>query len=426
MSLLGKLFGSGPVAAGGGGALASDEHWLALRGGAATRAGIAVTTDSAQALPAVAAAIGIIADQVGQLPLHVYEETRSGGKVRVTEHPTAAVLKLEPNERTTSIVFRRTVQAHVLAWGNGYAEIERNGRDQAVALWQLLPDRTEPELRGGALRYRTRVDGTQLPLAAANVLHLKNASFDGILGRSPIALHREALGLARATEQFGASWFGNGSRSGGVLKLPKLLSKEAEARVKEHWSRENDGLENAHRVRILYEGAEFAQTAIPPEDAQFLQTREFQIAEIARIFRVPLHMLQAQQKSTSWGSGIEQMQLGFLQYTLQPWLLAWEQELTRKLFVGSERGRFYVRFSVDALLRGDSASRGALYGSGIQNGWLMRNEVRELEEREPIEGLDELPLPNTPAPPAGPAPRDDADDELDGAPVDDQQPEEPR
>lgn len=365
-----------------------SDSWLTRAIGGRTRSGLAVSESSALTIPAVFAAIGITSDPIAMLPVVVLERTKDGGRRVAEDHPAHRMLSVAPNPHASSPVLRNAMQGHASAWGNAYAEIVRNGRGQAVELRLALPDRTRPEIVDDRLEYVTSSAGREVRLPAQDTVHIAGMGFDGIRGYSPIALCREALGLAKVTEEFGAAWFGAGSKSGGIIKMPKVISKEAEDRMKKAWSEDNAGIDNAHKARILYEGAEYSPLSIPPEDAQFLQTREFQIAEIARIFRVPLHMLQSHAKSTSWGSGIEQMNIGFVLYTLMPWTTRWEMELNRKLFIGEEAGRYYVKFNLNALLRGDAASRSKYYQTMVTMGAMTRNEVRALEDMDPLDGLD--------------------------------------
>jgi HK97 family phage portal protein len=280
---------------------------------------------------------------------------------------------------------------HQVLWGNGYQEIEVNGKGEAMGLYPLLPDRTAPRRTDDRqdVVYQTSIDGTSIDLTKERVLHVPAMSFDGYIGTSPIAVARQALGLAIAAEEFGAKFFANDAKSGGFLMHPAKLSDQAHKNLKEDHQRQG-GLDNAHRVKVLEEGMKFVQTTIPPEDAQFLGTREFQIAEIARIFRVPLVLLQSMEKATSWGTGIEQMMLAFLTWTLNPWIIRTEQEMNRKLFTQRERDAgLFVKLNVNALMRGDMAGRSAFYKSGIDGGWMTRNEAREKEDMNPLPGLDE-------------------------------------
>lgn len=393
-------------------ATTKDPGWLLRSVGIGTRSGVSVTESTALSITAVYACVRIIAGPIGQLPC---ELLRRDGKKRVPaeEHPAYRALKRRPNPWMTAYKQRRLHVAHELLWGNGYAAVVRNGRGQAIELWPLLPERTRPEVRDGELVYRTTDDdGRERVLPADEVVHLSSLSHDGILGLSRIALHREALGLARVTEEFGAAWFGQGSRSGGLLQLPGEVSAEARKAMEKQWAEVEEGLDGAHKVRLLPAGATYTPLSIPPEDAQFLQTREFQIAEIARMYGVPLHMLESHQKSTSWGSGIEQMSLGFVRYTLADHIEGYEQELENKLLTEEEQEEYTIKFNLNGLLRGDAKARAEYYGLGIRDGWLTVDKVRELEDLDPEDDADLRDRPRrVPSEPARGEPEEDEDDE---------------
>ena len=376
-------------------------------GGGATRSGAKMNHALAMQIPAVFAAIGIVSDAVGQLPLVLYRTTPEG-RVPAVEHPVFRLLKRTPNPEMGAMTFKAMLQSHICGWGNGYAEIQRTGMGTAVGLWPLLPDRTAPERVAGALRYKSTVGAlggsaatrtTNIDLAADDVLHVPALGFNGLVGYSPITQMREALGMASAMEKFGGEFFKNDARSGGFILHPAQLSSKAKRNIVESVTdqrKRGDPLEEAranrdtgagsdesehHRVKVLEEGMKFVPTTISPEDSQFLSSREFQIGEIARAFRVPLVMLQAHTKDTSWGSGIEQIMIGFVVWTIQPWLVRWEEELNRKLLTEAElEAGYFFKFNVNALLRGDMKTRALFYMRGIQDGWLTRNQAREFEE----------------------------------------------
>jgi len=279
---------------------------------------------------------------------------------------------------------RNTAQSHALLWGNAYAEIGRTNGGEPVDLFPLLPDRTvvERDRERQTHQYRTNVDGRHVTLPADRVLHIPALGFDGLVGYSPIWMARQAVGLGLAMEEFGAKFFSNDMKSGGYLKHPGRLSEEAQRNIKESMERQG-GLDNAHRLKILEEGMDFQQVTIPPEDAQFISSREFQTEEIARLYRIPLFMLQSHAKDTSWGTGIAQQSLGFVRYTLEPWLQRWEQELNRKMLTRREREQgFYLKHNVNALLRADTETRANVYERALdpETGWMLRNEVRGLED----------------------------------------------
>jgi HK97 family phage portal protein len=369
--------------------LGAPDAWLsdALTTGTATKTGKAVNEFNALGNTALAACVGILSETIATLPLHIFRRTGRNREL-ADDLPLAQVLR-QPNPEMDAVQFRETLQSHVLTWGNGYAEIEFNRAGRPIALWILPPDRTKAyrDKRLG-LYYVTEIDRKSYVLPPENVFHLVGLGYDGITGRSPIRLHREAIGLSRATEDFGASWFGNGSRPAGILSHPGTLGADAKQNLRKSWDAAHSGLSNAHRVAILEEGMRWDQIGIPPEDAQFLETRKFQIEEMARIYRVPLHLIQHAHGATSWGSGLEELGQGLVTYTLQPWLVRWEQRIASRLMTEAERGQYYAKHSVEGLLRGDSEKRANFYSRMIQTGVYTLNEVRELEDRNPIDGGD--------------------------------------
>jgi HK97 family phage portal protein len=276
----------------------------------------------------------------------------------------------------TSFVFRETLMSHLLLWGNAYAQIIRDGRGQVIALYPLLPDKmTVDRAAGGEIIYQYRTDRGLYSLRREEVLHIPGLGFDGLIGYSPIATAKNAIGMAIATEEYGASFFANGANPGGVLEHPGVVKDPK--RVRESWNAVYQGSSNAHRVAVLEEGMKFQAIGIPPEQAQFLETRKFQINEIARIFRVAPHLLADLEKSSF--SNIEQQSLEFVKYTLDPWVIRWEMAIQKALFSTAEKKQYFVRFNLDGLLRGDYASRMQGYATGRQNGWLSSNDIRELE-----------------------------------------------
>jgi HK97 family phage portal protein len=289
----------------------------------------------------------------------------------------------------TSMELRETLVGHLALRGNAFAEIQRDQGGRAMALWPLRPDKVEVKRVNGQLRYIVDVPGEPVPqgLFANQVMHLRGLGYDGLIGYSPVAMARQAIGLALATEEFGARFFGNGAKPGGVLEHPGKLSKEAHDRLRKSWENRHQGLENAHRLAILEEGMKLHEVGIAPEEAQFLETRQFQTREIARMFRVPPHMLADLEGGASYAS-IEQMSLEFVIYTLTPWLVRLEQAIYRDLLTEAERRSYFARHLVAGLLRGDIKSRYEAYAQGRQNGWLSANDIRELEDMNPVEGGD--------------------------------------
>ena len=273
-------------------------------------------------------------------------------------------------------MFRETLMGHLLLWGNAYAQIIRDGRGRVVGLYPLLPNKMIVNRNDqGQLYYQYEKDGCLYILNRHEVLHIPGLGFDGLIGYSPIAMAKNAIGMAIATEEYGAKFFANGANPGGVLEHPGVVKDPA--RIRESWNAVYQGSGNAHRVAVLEEGMKFQSIGIPPEQAQFLETRKFQINEIARIFRIPPHMIGDLEKSSF--SNIEQQSLEFVMYTLDPWVVRWEQAIQRALFSESEKRQFFVKFNVDGLLRGDYESRMNGYAVGRQNGWLSSNDIREME-----------------------------------------------
>ena len=355
-----------------------------------TTSGKTVNERTALQTTAVYACVRILAETIAGLPLHVYQYRMDGSKERFPQHPLYNLLHNEPNPEMTSFVFRETLMSHLLLWGNAYAQIVRNGRGQPVALYPLLPNKMDvSRAPNGELRYTYYLDvdesglhpkGGYVTLRKDEVLHIPGLGFDGLIGYSPIAMAKNAIGMALATEEYGASFFANGANPGGVLEHPGVI-KDVQ-RVKDSWNAAYQGSGNAHRVAVLEEGMKFQAIGIPPEQAQFLETRKFQINEIARIFRVPPHMVGDLEKSSY--SNIEQQSLEFVKFTLDPWVVRWEQSLCQALLLPSEKSDVFIRFNLDGLLRGDYASRMTGYATGRQNGWLSANDIREMEDMNRI------------------------------------------
>ena len=330
---------------------------------------------------AVYACVRILAEAIAGLPLHVYRYTADGGKVRAIDHPLYYLLHTEPNPEMTSFVFRETLMTHLLLWGNAYAQVIRDGAGRVQALYPLLPNKmTVDRTPNGQLFYEYRTDTGSVVLRPEEVLHIPGLGFDGLIGYSPIAMARNAIGMALACEEYGASFFANGANPGGVLEHPGVVKDPQ--RIRDSWNAVYQGSANAHRIAVLEEGMKFHPIGIPPEQAQFLETRKFQINEIARIFRVPPHMVGDLEKSSF--SNIEQQSLEFVKYTLDPWVVRWEQAIQKRLFLPSEKRAYFAKFNVDGLLRGDYQSRMAGYAIARQNGWMSANDIRELEDMNRI------------------------------------------
>jgi len=349
-----------------------------------TASGKTVNERTAMQTTAVYACVRILAETIASLPLNVYRSTDSG-KEKAIDHQLYYLLHDEPNPEMTSFVFRETLMSHLLLWGNAYAQIIRDGRGKVLALYPLLPDRmTVDRTTEGQLYYEYRRDTGYVILRPEDILHIPGLGFDGLVGYSPIAMAKNAIGMAIATEEYGGKFFANGASPGGVLEHPGVVKEPA--RIRESWNAVYQGSGNAHRVAVLEEGMKFQPIGIPPEQAQFLETRKFQTEEICRIFRVPPHLVANLDKATF--SNIEHQSISFVVHTIRPWLVRLEQGMNKALLSPSEKGRYFVGFVVDGLLRGDYASRMQGYAIGIQNGFLSPNDVRSLENMNVIEHGD--------------------------------------
>ena len=354
-----------------------------------TTSGKAVTERSAMQMTAVYSCVRILAEAVAGLPLHLYRYKEDGGKEKALDHPLYLLLHDEPNPEMSSFVFRETLMTHLLLWGNAYAQIIRNGKGEVIALYPLMPNRmvVDRDIHGQLYYQYTRsteeaptMKGVTVNLPPSDVLHIPGLGFDGLVGYSPIAMAKNAIGMAIACEEYGAKFFANGAAPGGVLEHPGTIKDPQ--RVRESWQSTFGGSGNSNKIAVLEEGMKYTPIGISPEQAQFLETRKFQINEIARIFRVPPHMVGDLEKSSF--SNIEQQSLEFVKYTLEPWLVRWEQSIQRTLFSPEEKKRYFAKFNVEGLLRGDYASRMSGYATARQNGWMSANDIRELENMDRI------------------------------------------
>ena len=352
-------------------------------------AGKNVTERSAMQMTAVYSCVRVLSEAVAGLPLHVYKYRSDGGKEKALNHPLYFLLHDEPNPEMTSFVFRETLMTHLLLWGNAYAQIIRNGKGEVVALYPLMPNRMTVDRDENRRLYYKYYRGNdeairskeyEIILSPYDVLHIPGLGFDGLVGYSPIAMAKNAIGLAIATEEYGAKFFANGAAPSGVLEHSGTLKNPD--KVRESWNATFGGSHNANKVAVLEEGMKYTPISISPEQAQFLETRKFQINEIARIFRVPPHMVGDLEKSSF--SNIGQQSLEFVKYTLEPWLVRWEQSMVRSLLTPSEKREYFIKFNVDGLLRGDYASRMSGYATARQNGWMSANDIRELENLDRI------------------------------------------
>ena len=348
-----------------------------------------VNERSAMQMTAVYSCVRILSEAIASLPLNVYRYNEEGGKEKAYDHPLFRLLHDEPNPEMTSFIFRETLMTHLLLWGNAYAQIIRNGKGEVIALYPLMPDRMSVDRdERGHLYYRytknsddaPTMEGSTVVLDPSDVLHVPGLGFDGLVGYSPIAMAKNAIGLAIAAEEYGSKFYANGASPSAVLEHPGTLKDPG--KVRDSWNAAFGGSSNSHKVAVLEEGLKYTPISISPNEAQFLETRKFQINEIARIFRVPPHMVGDLEKSSF--SNIEQQSLEFVKYTLDPWVIRWEQALFRALLNEEEKKDYFFKLNVEGLLRGDYASRMNGYATARQNGWMSANDIRELEDLDRI------------------------------------------
>ena len=354
-----------------------------------TTSGKTVTERSAMQMTAVYSCVRILSEAVAGLPLHLYKYTENGGKEKALDHPLYRLLHDEPNPEMSSFVFRETLMTHLLLWGNAYAQVIRNGKGDVIALYPLMPNKMSVDRDENGRLYYTYYRGSDeaiksrdfaVTLQPSDVLHIPGLGFDGLVGYSPIAMAKNAIGMAIACEEYGAKFFANGAAPGGVLEHPGTIKDPQ--RVRESWQSTFGGSGNANKIAVLEEGMKYTPIGISPEQAQFLETRKFQINEIARIFRIPPHMVGDLEKSSF--SNIEQQSLEFVKYTLDPWVTRWEQSIQRTLLSHDEKAVYFAKFNLEGLLRGDYQSRMNGYAIGRQNGWMSANDIRELENLDRI------------------------------------------
>ena len=344
-------------------------------------AGKSVTARTAIQVSAVYACVRVIAETVASLPLSLYQETEEGSQ-KAFKHPLYRLLHDEPNPEMTSFVLRETMLSHLLLWGNAYCQVIRNGRGQVTALYPLLPDRmtVDRDEQGNLIYAYTSATGKVVTVPPTSILHIPGMGFDGVMGYSPVALERNAIGLGMAAEEYGSRFFSNGATPSGVLTHPNTVKNPGALR--QSWNAAYGGSSNSGRVAILEEGMKFERISMPNNEAQFLETRKFQVSEICRIFRVPPHLVGDLEHATF--SNIEHQSISFGMHTIRPWLVRIEQSMNRALLSESEKSHYYVRFNMDGLLRGAYKERMEGYAIARQNGWMSANDIRELESMNPI------------------------------------------
>ena len=349
-----------------------------------------VDEQSAMQISTVYACVRLLAETVAALPLHLYRYTDGGkGKESAFDHPLYRILYRQPNDEMSSFIWRETMMTHLRLWGNAYSQIIRDGRNNVLGLYPLLPENVEVDRdEQGQLyyiyhAYTDEVPGEQnqdIYFRKDEILHIPGLGFNGLVGFSPIAMMKNSLGTTLAVEKYGASFFKNGAQPSGVLEHPGVLKDPQ--KIRDNWTAVYGGANNAHRVAVLEEGMAYKAISLPPEDSQFLSTRQFGVEEICRIFRVPPHMVQSLEHATF--SNIEHQSIDFVVHTLTPWLVRFEQAIIKDLLLEEEQDVLFPKFNVDGLLRGDYQSRMNGYATGISNGFLSPNDIHRLENMDLI------------------------------------------
>jgi len=355
-----------------------------------SRSGVRVSEKSSLGLTAVWSAVRLLSETIASLPINIYKMDKDGSKFIDYPNPLNKLVSISPSPNYTKYNFIETMMSHLLLWGNAYAYIRRNGGARAYELEILIPENVKPfkSDEDKLIYYDVKDVGI---LADREVLHIVGFSYDGVVGKSPIRVASEALGIAQASQEFGANFFGRGANLSGILEHPSRLSDDAANRLRDSWNNRFAGIKNSHQTAILEEGVKFKPIGMPLVDAQFIETRRFSVEEIARLFRVPNHLINDLTKATY--SNIEQQSLEFTKYSLTPYLVNWEQELNRKLLSDRELSTHFFKFQTTELLRGDADSRADYYRKLFEIGALSPNEIRTMENLNKIDTGDEYFVP---------------------------------
>ena len=364
-----------------------DSGWwkTTFAGVSETASGMSVSPDSALHQPAVFACVRVISEDTASIPIKVYSKKSEMERDTISGHPVSKLFQKTPNPEMTPFTFKETMTAHVLLYGNAYAEIERDNSGTPIALWILLPERIQVKIADGRVVYEYQTGSKTIVLESGNVFHLKGLGHDGILGYSPIAYARETIGISAAMERSGAKFFSNSCRLSGILSHPAKLSEDASKRLREGWRSMFSGNENVGGTAILEEGMKWEQLSVPHSDAQWLEARQYALQDVARIYRVPPHLIGDLSRSSF--SNIESQQIAYMQQTLMPWLRRWEQEINRKLIATNDNS-VYAEFLAEEVLRGNTSERYDAYKSARETGWMSVNEIRKRENLNAVEGGD--------------------------------------
>lgn len=380
---------------------------LSALGGGQTTSGVRINESTAEGIPAWFAVRGVVSETVGQVPLKIYRKLERGKQPDET-HSLYYVLHDQFNPEMTAYEGKELLTRNVCDWGNGYAEIVRDSQGRVKALWPLAPNRMKVDRdEFNRRRYRYRAANGQgfewiWNPARPPIFHLRANSLDGLAGRSAIRILADCYGLTKAAEEFGARFFSNNAMPSAVATYKKTLTPAQKTNLRESWQRVHGGLANAHRLAILENDIQLTKMGVDPAAAQFMELRMLQIEEIARVLRVPLFMIQHMTKSTSWGSGIEQMLIAFNSITMLPWYTIWQQTISRDLLTQKSFATHAALFVAEAMMRGDFKTRQDGLAVQFQNGVITRNEWRALEDRNAMtdEFADEAMIPTNNLTPA--------------------------
>ncbi|EPL6862543.1 TPA: phage portal protein [Enterobacter kobei] len=356
------------------------EEWFGT-----SSSGKVVTADKAIQLSAVWACVRLLSESISTLPLKIYVRQPDGSRKAATDHPAYSILCRRPNSEMTPSRFMLMVVASICLRGNAFIE-KKFIANRLVSLVPLLPQNmVVKRLTTGALEYKYTENGSERVIPVKNIMHIRGFGLDGVCGMMPMKTGRDVIGSAMAVEESAAKIFEQGLQSSGFLTAEQALNDEQRERLREYMAKFT-GSKNAGKIMVLEGGLKYQGVTMNPEDAQMLESRSFSIEEICRWFRVPPFMVGHTTKQSSWASSLEGMNLQFLTHTLRPLLVNIEQEIGRCLLDSDDE--VFAEFSVEGLLRADSAGRAAYYTSALQNGWMSRNDVRRLENMPPIEGGD--------------------------------------
>ena len=365
--------------------LSDPATWLVDAWGGRTKSGVAVTDESALSHSAVYACCRVLADSIASLPLEVFRQLPDGNTELATTHPVHRLINTAPSPLYSSHNFRSAAQLHIGIRGNAYAKIKRDGWGRPTEIRLLNPTTVTPFFYKDDLFYR--IEGEKTVLRPDELIHVAGMTWDGVIGKSPIQVARETVGMGLAATQYGAKIFSEGTHLAGVLEHPQKLTPEQVGTLRDSWKKNYAGVNNSGGIAVLENGMKFTPISLTPEDSRFIESQKLGIAAIARIYRVPLHMIGELDRATF--SNIEQQSIEFVQHTLRPLVKNWEQELNRKLFRPSEQGEFFVRFNLNALMRGDMTARSNFYRALFNMRAISPNEIRQLEGLNAYEGGDE-------------------------------------